>query len=63
MSHTYAQEIAANLERADTSIRAARDLISSGYFDFAASRAYYAAFYGATARCFLRGLSSVNIAV
>ena len=41
MSHAYAQEIAANLERAETSMRAARDLISSGYFDFAASRAYY----------------------
>lgn len=56
MSHTYAQEIAANLERADTSIRAARDLISSGYFDFVASRAYYAAFYAATAALLFEGV-------
>jgi uncharacterized protein (UPF0332 family) len=55
MSETYAQEIAANLERAETSIRAARDLISSGYFDFAASRAYYAAFYAATAALLCEG--------
>ena len=56
MSHAYAQEIAANLERAETSIRAARDLISSGYFDFAASRAYYAAFYAATVALLFEGV-------
>ncbi len=39
-------EIAAYLERADQSIQAARDLAPMGYYDFAASRAYYAAFYG-----------------
>jgi uncharacterized protein (UPF0332 family) len=44
----YAEEIAANLERADQSIRAARELAARGY-DFVASRAYYAAFYAATA--------------
>ena len=30
-------------------IQAAKDLAVKGYHDFAASRAYYAAFYGATA--------------
>jgi len=45
----HADEIAANLERAEQSIQAARQLASGGYYDFAASRAYYAAFYAATA--------------
>jgi uncharacterized protein (UPF0332 family) len=45
----YEEEITANLERAEASIRAAEDLASSSYYDFAASRAYYAAFYAATA--------------
>jgi uncharacterized protein (UPF0332 family) len=35
-------EIGANLERAEQSIQAARDLAAKGYHDFAASRAYYA---------------------
>jgi len=39
------EEIAAYLERAEQSIRAARMLVAEGYYDFAASRAYYAAFY------------------
>lgn len=42
-------EITANLQRADTSIKAARDMIEKSYFDIAASRAYYAAFYAASA--------------
>jgi len=45
----HADEITANLERAEQSIQAARQLASGGYYDFAASRAYYAAFYAATA--------------
>ncbi len=49
MTPEYAREIAANLERAEQSIHAARDLIAKSYYDFAASRAYYAAFYAATA--------------
>ena len=49
MTLKYAAEIAANLERADMSIQAAKELASGGYYDFAASRAYYAAFYAATA--------------
>jgi uncharacterized protein (UPF0332 family) len=49
MTLKYAEEIAANLERAAISIAAAKDLTSGGYYDFATSRAYYAAFYAATA--------------
>jgi uncharacterized protein (UPF0332 family) len=49
MTLPYADEIAANLERAEQSIQAARHLASGGYYDFAASRAYYVAFYAATA--------------
>ena len=42
-------EISANLLRAKTSLQAAKDLIEKNYFDIAASRAYYAAFYAASA--------------
>jgi len=49
MTAKYATEIAANLERAKKSIQAAQKMITYGYYDFAASRAYYAAFYAATA--------------
>jgi uncharacterized protein (UPF0332 family) len=49
MTPEYEQEIAAHLERAEQSIQAAKDLVVKGYYDFAASRAYYAAFYGAAA--------------
>jgi uncharacterized protein (UPF0332 family) len=49
MTLKHAEEIAANLERAERSIRAARELASGGYYDFVASRAYYAVFYAATA--------------
>jgi len=49
MTSQYAGEIAANLKRAVQSIQAAGELAGSGYFDFAASRAYYSAFYVATA--------------
>jgi uncharacterized protein (UPF0332 family) len=52
----HEQEITANLERAEQSIQAARDLAAKGYHDFAASRAYYAAFYGATAILLSEGL-------
>jgi len=50
------QEIAAHLERAQQSIEAAKELSSKGYYDFAASRAYYGAFYGATAVLLKEGL-------
>ena len=52
----YASEIEANLERAEHSIQAAKSLKKFGYYDFAASRAYYAAFYGATAVLLNEGL-------
>jgi uncharacterized protein (UPF0332 family) len=45
----YEKEISANLERAQQSIYAARELDASGFYDFAGSRAYYAAFYAASA--------------
>lgn len=49
MSGQYAEEIQANLERAQQSLEAARQLEIGLYYDFAAGRAYYAAFYAATA--------------
>ncbi|MBI5964301.1 MAG: HEPN domain-containing protein [Chloroflexi bacterium] len=42
-------EIIANLQRAETNLRAAKDLLDKEYFDIAAARAYYAAFYAASA--------------
>ena len=56
MKPEYEQEIAANLERAEKSIQAATELAASGFYDFAASRAYYAAFYAATAVLLNEGL-------
>ena len=49
MTPPYPDEVKANMERAIRSIEAARQLMSGGYLDFAASRAYYAAFYAASA--------------
>jgi len=51
----YSSEIAANLARAEQSLLAARQLAAGGYDDFAASRAYYAAFYAATAALLAEG--------
>jgi uncharacterized protein (UPF0332 family) len=45
----YAQEIAANLERAEESLKAAQELAVNGYYDIVASRTYYTVFYAATA--------------
>jgi uncharacterized protein (UPF0332 family) len=42
-------EMAANLQRAETNLNAAKDLLDKEYFDIAAARAYYAAFYAASA--------------
>lgn len=42
-------EVSANLERAETNLHAAMDLIEDQYFDIAAARAYYSAFYAASA--------------
>jgi uncharacterized protein (UPF0332 family) len=42
-------EIIANFQRAETNLKAAKDLLEKEYFDIAAARAYYAAFYAASA--------------
>lgn len=52
----YESEIAANLERAEESLDAARELLANGHYDIAASRAYYAAFYAATAALLAQGI-------
>ena len=56
MTSDIPEEIVANLQRAEQSLRAAQELASRGYYDFAASRAYYAAFYAATALLLPEGL-------
>jgi len=48
-------EIAAHLRRAQESLQAARLLHEAGHEDFAAARAYYAAFYAATAALLAEG--------
>jgi len=52
----FQEEIKANLERAEESLKAAKLLLDSGHHDFSASRAYYSAFYGATAALLSKGL-------
>jgi uncharacterized protein (UPF0332 family) len=49
-------EIRANLKRADEALGAAKALLSGEYYDSVASRAYYAAFYAATALLLSEGL-------
>jgi uncharacterized protein (UPF0332 family) len=49
MSGQFGEEVHANLERAQQSLEAAQQLATGLYYDFAAGRAYYAAFYAATA--------------
>lgn len=56
MTSQRAGEIASYLERADESIRAARRLFEDSFYDFAASRAYYGAFYAASALLLTEGL-------
>ena len=56
MTPQFAEEIAANLERAEESLQAARELAAKNFHDFAVSRAYYAAFYAATALLLHEGL-------
>ena len=36
---SYESELAANLERADTNLQVARELLDKGYYDVSASRA------------------------
>lgn len=56
MTKEYREEIEANLQRSRDSILAAEKLWKESYYDFAASRAYYAAFYAATALLLSEGL-------
>jgi uncharacterized protein (UPF0332 family) len=58
MTSPLAEEISATLARAEQSIGAARQLAAAGYADFAASRAYYAAFYAAKAALMSEGLET-----
>lgn len=53
---TNPEEIRANIDRAEKSVAASRKLAEEGFFDFSASRAYYAAFYAATALILSEGL-------
>ena len=45
----YEREILALMQKAERSLKVSRDLIESGNYDFALSRAYYAMYYAATA--------------
>ena len=56
MSSIHSSEVKANIERAEQAVDAARKLASDGYYDFAASRAYYAVFYAASALLLKEGL-------
>jgi uncharacterized protein (UPF0332 family) len=51
-------EISANLERAETNLQAAKDLVEKEYYDIAAARAYYSAFYAASALLLSTGLDT-----
>ena len=51
----FEPEVAANMERAEESIRAAQLLNEAGHWDFAAARAYYPSFYAATAALLSEG--------
>lgn len=54
----YSNEISSNLERAETNLQVARELLGKEYFDVSASRAYYAAFYAASALLLNEGLDT-----
>ena len=54
----HENEVSANLERADTNLRVARDLLEKAYYDVSASRAYYAAFYAASALLLNEGVDT-----
>ena len=54
----YDEEISSNLERADTNLQVARELLEKEYYDVSASRAYYAAFYAASALLLNEGLDT-----
>ena len=54
----YESEISSNLERADTNLQVASELLDKGFYDVSASRAYYAAFYGASALLLSDGIDT-----
>jgi uncharacterized protein (UPF0332 family) len=54
----YENEIASYLERANTSLQVARELFDRDYYDVSASRAYYAAFYAASALLLNEGIDT-----
>ena len=56
MSSILSSEVIANMERAEQAVNAAQKLLLEGYFDFSASRAYYAVFYAASALLLKEGL-------
>ena len=56
MSSMHSTEVKANIERAEQAVNAAQKLLLDGYYDFAASRAYYAVFYAASALLLQEGL-------
>lgn len=56
MNAMHTAEVKANIERAEQAVNAAKKLLLDGYYDFAASRAYYAVFYAASALLLQEGL-------
>ena len=54
----YAGEISSNLERAETNLQVAKELLEKGYHDVSASRAYYTAFYAASALLLNEGIDT-----
>jgi len=58
----YEQEIAANLERAEKSIQAAKEMATSGFYDFAASRSFLRRFMLQPLHCWTKGWNSASIA-
>ena len=54
----YEEEISSNLERADTNLQVARELLDKEYYDVSASRAYYASFYAASALLLNEGMDT-----
>ena len=56
MSSPLSSEVRANLERAEQAVNAARKLSADGYYDFAASRAYYSVFYASSALLLHEGM-------
>jgi uncharacterized protein (UPF0332 family) len=54
----YESEVSANLERAETNLQVAGELLEKGYYDVSASRAYYAAFYAASALLLNEGIDT-----